>query len=239
MSTTANFSKKYLIRNREVTLSCVVTLKDDGKLSITKKRGGWIPSDYYRLENTVKELITTGFTDLGFTNVISDKDMNSEAKKLLNELKKQTEPLRIAYIKHSKEFASKQFYKMEKITEQDVINEKGYDSEWGGKVIKRHTKASLAYWNNIKGILNKGHENYVGSREKFAKLHYEDSMVKLTNRIIKKGLDFSKITIVTDLTRFDKGNIETTIKDGQRIVRAFTILAWGEVNAPHYRYLIK
>lgn len=38
----------------------------------------------------------------------------------------------------------------------------------------------------------------------------------------------------------EKGNISTTIVDAkQRKVNAWTILAWGEVNAPHYRYLIK
>lgn len=239
MSTTANFSRKFTIRNREATLGCIVTLKDDGKVSITKKWGGYLTSDYYRLESVVKELVAQGFKDPGFTNIISSEDMNSEVSKLLAELKTQTEPLRIAYVKHSKEFASKQFYKMDKITEQQVLKAKGYDYEWRGDTVRRHTKASLAYWERIKSILRDGHNAYVEKSEKLAELHYEDSIIKLTQRIIKKGLDFSKATIVTDLTHFDKGNIETIIKDGVRVVRAFTILAWGEVNAPHYRYLIK
>lgn len=34
-------------------------------------------------------------------------------------------------------------------------------------------------------------------------------------------------------------NIETTITDGVKKVRAFTIVAEGEIQRPHYRYLIK
>jgi hypothetical protein len=34
-------------------------------------------------------------------------------------------------------------------------------------------------------------------------------------------------------------NFETTLSDGEKIVRAFTIVASGEIQKPHYRYLIK
>jgi len=34
-------------------------------------------------------------------------------------------------------------------------------------------------------------------------------------------------------------NIETTLTDGEKMVRAYTIIAEGQVQRPHYRYLIK
>jgi hypothetical protein len=34
-------------------------------------------------------------------------------------------------------------------------------------------------------------------------------------------------------------NINTTLTDGEKTVRAFTIIASGEIQRPHYRYLVK
>jgi len=71
---------------------------------------------------------------------------------------------------------------------------------------------------------------------KAALAHYENSINKLAARIEKKGLNINKLTTVTAHV---EANIETTLTDGEQTVRAFTILAWGEINRPHYRYLVK
>ena len=34
-------------------------------------------------------------------------------------------------------------------------------------------------------------------------------------------------------------NIDTIISDGEKQVKAQTICAWGEIQRPHYRYLVK
>jgi len=34
-------------------------------------------------------------------------------------------------------------------------------------------------------------------------------------------------------------NIDTTLTDGEKTIKAFTILAEGAIQRPHYRYLIK
>jgi hypothetical protein len=238
--TTAFYTKTFDFHGSTVRMGCKVTLKNDGKISITSKWGARRISDYYRMEKDVKELVANNdWTNSAFTNLISEEAVTPEIEKLITTLKEQTEPLRVAYIKHSREFASKQFYKLDQITEEQVLREKGTDFTWRDETRRVHTKASKAHWDNIRSILSGGHEAHVEKRAKLAELHYQDSIVKLTQRIIQKGLDFSKATIITDLTHFDKGNIETVISDGMRVVRAFTILAWGEIVAPHYRYLIK
>jgi hypothetical protein len=72
--------------------------------------------------------------------------------------------------------------------------------------------------------------------EKIAIEHYEFSIEKLAERIIKKGLNQDNLKIVTSHIGV---NIETTINDGNKTVRAFTIIAEGEIQKPHYRYLVK
>jgi hypothetical protein len=67
-------------------------------------------------------------------------------------------------------------------------------------------------------------------------LHYENSIVKLAYRIEKKGLNLDKITVKTSHIGV---NINTWITDGEQTVHAYTIIASGEIQRPHYRYLIK
>ena len=81
-----------------------------------------------------------------------------------------------------------------------------------------------------------GVENFMLAEEKKAELHYEGSIVKLANRIEKKGLIIEKLVVETSHIGV---NINTTLTDGEKTVRAFTIIASGEIQRPHYRYLVK
>ena len=69
-----------------------------------------------------------------------------------------------------------------------------------------------------------------------AEKHYEDSISKLAMRLLKKEMNISKISMNTTHIGV---NIETIITDGQKTVRAWTIIAEGPVQRPHYRYLVK
>jgi len=79
-------------------------------------------------------------------------------------------------------------------------------------------------------------ENYVGKRIKEANTHYEQSIEKLAYRISQKGLNVSNLKVKTSHIGV---NIETTLTDGEKTVKAFTIIAGGPIQRPHYRYLIK
>ena len=62
------------IGNKTINVGCVVTLKDDGKLSITKKWGGYYKSDYYKMEKEIKDLLIVGekgFENEKFSNVVN------------------------------------------------------------------------------------------------------------------------------------------------------------------------
>jgi len=92
------------------------------------------------------------------------------------------------------------------------------------------------YQNEIHRTLSLGLEKYIEKELRYAEMHYESSIVKLADRIEKKGLNKEKLNVVTSHIGV---NINTTLTDGEKTVRAYTIIAEGEIQRPHYRYLIK
>lgn len=124
-----------------------------------------------------------------------------------------------------------QYYteEMKKKIKETVAPARG---EYGKKnIYKMRDAIDLA-----KKIVSLGLEDYESKQLKLANMHYENSIVKLASRIVKKDLDQNKLTLSSSRIKM---NFETTITDGKKTVRAFTILAWGEIQRPHYRYLIK
>ena len=59
---------------------------------------------------------------------------------------------------------------------------------------------------------------------------------KLAFRIEQKGLNTDNLKLSSSHVGV---NFETAITDGTKTVRAFTIIASGPVQRPHYRYLVK
>jgi hypothetical protein len=79
-------------------------------------------------------------------------------------------------------------------------------------------------------------KEYVEKMKKQAKDHYTDCIKKLAYRIEQKKMISSDLQIKTAKVGV---NIETTFTDGIQTVRAWTIIARGPIQRPHYRYLIK
>ena len=85
-------------------------------------------------------------------------------------------------------------------------------------------------------ILRCSKGRWMDMAEKDAHAHYENSLMKLASRIQAKNLNQDKLSMQTSHLGVD---IETTITDGDKTVRAWTIIAQGEIQRPHYRYLVK
>lgn len=154
-------------------------------------------------------------------------------EKLINILKKETESLRVQYIKLTEEWAKEYFSKLKTVKEVDFVNLRGWKNRSGAM---EHTKASFAAWQNIRRIIDKGETNFVKTSITDAEIHYTNSIEKLADRINKKGLDIANLKVKTSHVGV---NIETVLTDGKKTVKAFTIIASGEIQRPHYRYLIK
>tara|TARA_B110000444_G_scaffold258104_1_gene298109 strand:- start:2652 stop:3572 length:921 start_codon:yes stop_codon:yes gene_type:complete len=73
-------------------------------------------------------------------------------------------------------------------------------------------------------------------QKKNAISHFSYSLTKLSFRIMEHGLDWSNLKIESAHVR---ANLNCIITDGKRKLEAFTILAYGPIVSPHYRFLIK
>lgn len=167
---------------------------------------------------------------------------------LIKNLKEQTQELKAIYLEKTESWSKAEFERLFKMTDTSIRVLHGYDSrnEWpvGHKYrnetnpenYMRHTKASYAYAQKVGSIKYKGLEIFVETNLKMANMHYDQSIAKLADRIIKKGLN--QDNLILSSSRIEM-NFETIITDGNKKVRAFTILAEGEIQRPHYRYLVK
>lgn len=85
-------------------------------------------------------------------------------------------------------------------------------------------------------IIKAGFDSYLGREMKRAEAHFESSLAKLSDRIEKKEFDIEKLRVFTSHVGI---NIDTVLSDGVKTVRAWTVIASGPVQRPHYRYLVK
>ena len=167
--------------------------------------------------------------------------------KLISELKDQTVSLKEQYIVKTIEWTEKDY---KRNVEKASWNEEQWAKHLGVRTRNvdgyiffhdgfYNTKESKTWYNERNtaiSIKNLGLEKYTEKNVRAAKLHYANSIFKLAERIIKKGLDKDNLTLKTTHIGV---NIDTNITDGANTVKAFTILAYGDVQRPHYRYLVK
>ena len=150
---------------------------------------------------------------------------------LIDILKVETETLKIQYISMVKEWAYKEFERIEELSEtyqaRGSMKDMGLDNYYSAQKFLHR----LGY-----SILQNGVEKYVELSEKKAVEHYILSIEKLALRIEAKGLNLENLSVMTSHIGV---NIETVLTDGNKQVKAFTIIASGKIQKPHYRYLIK
>jgi hypothetical protein len=145
---------------------------------------------------------------------------------LIEILKNETVGLKDQYVEMTAKWARSEFTNLRKWAADYHAGKFGY-----GEASKKYYRLPYEITNPNGKV-----EDYVAKQVKSAIDHYEDSIVKLAARINAKGLDIGKIKATTSHIGV---NINTTLTDGFKTVRAFTIIAGGAVQRPHYRYLIK
>ena len=173
-------------------------------------------------------------------------------KNLIQVLRKETESLKTQFVEKRKTYASS-YYDL--CIRRKTWNEEEWCKYFGltPRIANPGTKGEfLTYPSNfhntsnarrldrikadIRSILNLSLEKYLKQEELNAITHYENSILKLADRISKKGLNIEKLKTTTSHIGV---NIETILTDDMKTVKAFTIVAGGEIQQPHYRYLIK
>lgn len=172
--------------------------------------------------------------------------------KLIELLKEQTITLKEQYVEKTIEWAKKDFNRYMEMSKWKEVDWAKYlnvptkicNPGTSMAFVSFHdgfynTKASRTYRrmkDEVYRTKTMGLDKYILKAKLKAEKHYEYSIIKLAERISKKGLNEENLKMITSHIGV---NIETTITDGVKTVRAFTIIAEGEIQCPHYRYLVK
>ena len=155
----------------------------------------------------------------------TETKMENNLKKLTDMLKRATITLKYQYLEFNEKFAEDEFYRIKK---------------W----IEDYNKSRIPRMENMKKyyrlpsylFLDKTPENHIEKAKKFACNHYENSILKLAIRVEKYGLNVEKLVVNSSHIGV---NLDCTLTDGEKTIKAFTIVASGDIQKPHYRFLIK
>ena len=173
-------------------------------------------------------------------------------QKLIEILKNETHSLKEQYLQMTEKWAA---VKYEKCVEMKAWKVEQWAKFLGVGTSITNEGSSRAFLSFEKGFYNSRHARvydkekraiqavvdltlpeFLAKRKKEAEEHYENSILKLADRIDKKGLNIDALKATTSHINV---NIETVLTDGVKTVKAFTIIASGAIQCPHYRYLIK
>lgn len=150
-------------------------------------------------------------------------------KALIEKLKKETEALKAEYLEKTQSWA-----------QQQLIRNQQRAAAYHGMKREQIFANKNFYYGEQKFVHNTPQwhftNEFISRSIKAAEDHYEGAIEKLADRVIKKGMNPKAVKITSAKVGI---NLETTISDGEQTVRAYTIVASGPVQRPHYRYLVK
>lgn len=231
-----------------------VTLKDDGTISVNLTDARMCSANMrYMAKKHGTKIAEDGFIDPKITNFVEENHNDI----LIDILKKETESLRIQYIEKTKEYANKKFEWAQKLWLSNITERMDhFNIKWEMQTKRSYAKNGPEFvevptvigdfntelnlmWKNVdeaKKIFATTLKTFIAKNVESAERHYNDSIQKLAKRIESKGLIIEKIKAVTSHVDV---NIETILTDGDLTVKAWTIIAEGPIQRPHYRYLIK
>jgi len=170
---------------------------------------------------------------------------------LIQVLREQTEDLKILFLEKTKIYAENQFESAKKIAERTT-------EEWCKHFgIEPHTRNDFVVFpigfynskqakeysrikNKYSTIYSTGKDKFIEKALKKANQHYESSLIKLVDRLTRKGLTDTNFKIIEKSLDVNFELILEHEANSQKIeTKCWTIIAEGAIRAPHYRYLVK
>lgn len=201
---TAKF--KFQSKDTKANVFGTVTLKDDGKVSISiPNQTMYRYSDRYQAKEFAKQIVASNFKHDGIIG-----DVKESNKVLIEVLRKETQSLRIQFIEETKKYAKSSFATMQeqlnmtmdswfklfdvkyKIVPPMYGEKKSSIQPEDSEYHKKNLYKMRDKMDSIKTIVGQGFHKYEATEVKWADIHYEDSLLKLSDRIAVKGLDESK-----------------------------------------------
>lgn len=149
---------------------------------------------------------------------------------LIEQLTEKTQDLKATYLEQVRVWAKNDFERIERLS-------KWYQTKEAYQNKDRYYQAQKFLYRSGYSTLQNGVEKYVEKELKNAELHYEQSIEKLVFRLNKKGVvDGSDFVITSGRVGV---NFECRIEHDGKVTKAWTIIAEGAIQRPHYRYLVK
>lgn len=154
--------------------------------------------------------------------------------KLVEILKKETESLKNQFLESTINWSVTEFSKTKKWMNDYRDGKIEYTNDYWEKIIRNNDRKR--FFSLPRYFFDDNPEKFIEKNVENAKLHYENSIVKLAIRIEKFGMDSNKLQVTTSQIGV---NINAVLTDGNKTITAYTIVASGEVQRPHYRFLVK
>jgi hypothetical protein len=164
----------------------------------------------------------------------------------------QTQDLKNLYIRKTEEWASfyynlvkeRKFWTVEKWCDflgiEPEVKNQGQSNEYKGFpknfFNSKESKIYHNYYGEALKMASTTLDKFKTKEKERAERHYKASILKLVDRVSKKNLDNKNLKVETSKLGV---NFEATISDGSKTVKAWTIVASGDIQRPHYRYLVK
>lgn len=213
----------------------------NGKISISGLGDSYSASPAMRSRAKTSLLKSWETRDESIFKILSETNDD-----LVNQLKEATKELKEVYLEKCKDSAKRAYEYNEKVASLNILEvaleNYGVDlrvlksiSRIEDKAIREKVFAENGRILRARDFTSISFEKYLENEIKAANEHYESSVYKLAGRVQAKGLE-KELTITGGRLGL---NFEVTITDGVKTVRAWTIIAEGEIQRPHYRYLVK
>ncbi len=228
-----------------------VTLKNDNKVSVSINNSSHY-SAYMRMKakNLANKIVEADFIHdaaYDFKEVKSTID-----SKLVKELYEHTKELKGVYIWRTKQYADSKYTHCEE--RKDWTTRQWYDEyKLPYKMVREGTPSEFAsiergydykvygmmqnHKSEVSSILKMGLESYKAKEVQYAEDHYRNSIERLSMKLNEKGITDESKFVITSGHIGD--NFECVIHHEHGTTKAWTIIASGPIQRPHYRYLVK
>lgn len=143
-------------------------------------------------------------------------------KNLVDKLNTELSEFKNHYLVLTEKFLFHDWDRMQKIIDD-------YYSNWTKEISKKYHSLPTSVKRNEQ-------DKFIETEMAVADKRFDDNVLKLAARLIKKGINSENINIKATIAM---PNIECVINDGNKYITAYTIIAGGNIQRPHYRYLIK
>ncbi len=227
-----------------------ITQSGDGKYSVSIFNSRMFSAAArYEAKLVASDIVASGFKHEAVTNLQAIEEGENS---LVAQLTEMTQDLKEKFIEATKKSAKRMFeaavkwnkasniewFDRYRIKYKEVTIPGGvgkYFTPEGAEYNRRPYYTMQAKQREYKAIVEAGYEKLEAKEVAYAIRHYETSIKKLALRLKQKGIlegfEIQKAWIGQ--------NLEITIIHDGNITRAWTIIAEGPIQRPHYRYLVK